>query len=102
MEIEHVFCGGVYVKKCLFERGEVGDQHRHNFDHLSAVASGFFRVEREGRETVDLGPGDTLEIPAETAHTVRALTAGTWLCVHRTDITDPAKIDETLITKTSP
>lgn len=100
MEVEHVFCGGVYVKKCHFERGESGPQHRHSFDHLSVVASGFFRVSCEGGTTADLGPGDTLEIRAETAHTVHALTPGTWLCVHRTDCTDPAEIDETLITKT--
>lgn len=101
MDVDHIFCGGLYVKKCLFERGESGLQHRHAFDHLSVVASGFFRVSRDGPnglETDDLGPGDTLEITAETAHTVHALTPGVWLCVHRTDCTDPAEIDERLTT----
>jgi quercetin dioxygenase-like cupin family protein len=97
MEIEHFLnVGGVYAKKCTFKRGESAPMHRHTFAHLSVVASGFFRIEREGEPAVDLGPGACYEVPAETSHRVHALTPGTWLCIHRSDIDDPDLIDETL------
>ena len=97
MEIEHIFCGGLYAKKCTFTRGERAEQHKHTFDHLSVVASGFVRVFSNGNVGRDYGPGDTIEIPAETEHAVHALTDAVWLCLHRTDVTDPAQVDETLI-----
>jgi quercetin dioxygenase-like cupin family protein len=96
MEIEHTFTDGVYVKKCTFHRGEWGEQHKHTFPHVSIVASGFFRLTAEGLEPRELGPGAVVEMPAGVAHRVQARTGGVWMCVHRTDVTDPEQIDAAL------
>lgn len=101
IEVEHIFCGGVYAKKLTFKRGIRCDQHAHSFDHLSVVAAGFFRV-TVGDDVRDYGPGDTVQIEALSVHSVHALTPGVWLCIHRTDCTDPATVDTTLIQPSTP
>jgi quercetin dioxygenase-like cupin family protein len=104
MDIEHIFCGGLYAKKCYFKRGEVGHQHSHTFEHLSIVASGFVRVERDGVPAVEYGPGDTIQIAAETVHRVTALTDATWLCLWPDNVGDDdhARQDESVIASATP
>lgn len=97
METEIELTDGIYVKKSQFKRGEHAQQHRHTFAHVSAVASGFFCVTAEGEDSRELGPGDTLVMPAGVAHGVLARTDGTWLCIHRTDIVDVDAVDASLI-----
>lgn len=42
-------------------------EHAHPFPESRWILSGFLRV-RVGSETVELGPGDRLDVPAGTAH----------------------------------
>lgn len=102
MEIEHIFCDGVYSKVCTFKRGESDVQHKHNFSHLSIVASGFFCVTAEGEDSREYGPGAVIVIPAGVAHGVLARTGGVWVCTHRSDIVDTDLIDESLIQPEAP
>lgn len=95
-DIEHHFCGGVYAKSIHFKRGDWTQQHAHNFEHMSIVASGFCTVTIDGVRR-QYGPGSVIKVPAGIAHLVYANTDAHWLCIHATDETDPAKVDYQLI-----
>lgn len=51
LAISHAFGGGMYIKQCELPVGFTFAQHRHNFDHLSILASGKAIVEVDGVET---------------------------------------------------
>lgn len=94
--ISHHFGGGVYAKETRIPAGVRMTQHVHKHDHLSVLAAGMVVVEVEGRETVHHGPA-CIVIKAGHAHSVRAVTSATWYCVHATDETDAALVDERLV-----
>lgn len=52
-----------------------GEQARH-WPETRWVVSGYLRV-RVGAETFDLGPGDRLDLPADTPHTTEVIGLGT-------------------------
>ncbi len=94
--IFHHFSGGVYAKQTHIPAGVSLTQHVHSFDHLSILASGSVMVRADGWVESYTGPA-AIEIKAGVAHEVEALTDATWFCVHKTDETDPEKIDAELI-----
>ena len=47
-------------------------RHAHPFPEARWVISGYLRVLVEG-EAVDLGPGDRLDLPAETPHAIEVV-----------------------------
>lgn len=94
--IEHHFCDGVYMKESFIEHGFKFPQHEHPFDHLSVLALGVAEVEVDGVKTVYRAP-KVLTIKAGKVHQITALTDVVWICTHRDDETDPAKIDESIL-----
>jgi len=94
--IQHHFGGGVYAKETHIPAGVVLTQHRHQFDHLSVLASGTAIVEVDGQLRTLAGP-TCIVIEAGKVHSVTAVTPVTWYCVHATDCTDPDKVDHQLI-----
>lgn len=95
-EIEHHFSSGVYAKQTLIPEGVCLEQHKHTFDHMSILASGRAQVDVEDSTLVLDGPA-VIEIVANKAHKVTAITPCVWFCIHATEETDPEKIDHTLI-----
>lgn len=95
MDLQHHFGGGVYAKECSIPAGQILAQHKHQFDHLSVVASGTAEV-YDGDEVFQVTGPAVLTIKAGIHHGVRAITDLVWLCIHRTDCVDPEKIDEEL------
>lgn len=93
--IEHHFGGKVYAKETRIPAGLRLDQHRHNFDHLSILASGSVVVSVDGVDTQHDAP-KCMVIEAGKSHSVTSLTDTVWYCVHGTDCTDPDKIDHEL------
>ena len=96
MNIAHHFGGGVYAKETHVAAGLVLVQHKHEHAHLSVLASGMVEVEVDGVRTIRTAPA-CLAIEAGKHHGIRALTDVVWFCIHATDCTDPAQVDEVLI-----
>lgn len=96
LNIQHYFCGGVYAKRMTLPANHYSTTHKHNFDHMSILASGAVVVLTDGKSTSYVA-GDCIDIKAGIEHTIVALEDAIWFCIHATDITDPEKIDETLI-----
>jgi quercetin dioxygenase-like cupin family protein len=94
--IEHHFGGGVYAKETHIPAGLALTQHRHQFDHLSILASGRVRVSVDGEAREVQGPA-CIVIQAGKAHEVVAITDAVWYCVHATECTDPARVDHELV-----
>jgi quercetin dioxygenase-like cupin family protein len=101
----HYFSGGVYANRMDFqEAGSFGVQHKHNYDHLSILASGSVLLEVEGSpNTVHKAPA-ALTIVAGKTHKVTALEANSvWFCIHAVpsdlQVPNPTKeaIEATLI-----
>lgn len=96
VEVVHHFGGGVYAKETVIPAGRVLSQHAHTFAHLSILARGTALVEIGGVSREVNGPC-CLTIAAGVVHRVKSLTPVVWFCIHRTDCTDPAEIDEMLV-----
>lgn len=102
--IHHHFIGqdqakGVYAKELHIPRGFRLVSHKHRYDHLSILASGtIWLVEGSLERRLISGPA-ALTIKAGVTHAVHAVTDAVWFCVHPTDETDAATVDETLIEK---
>lgn len=94
--IEHHFGAGMYVKECRIPAGLELIQHTHKFDHLSWLSKGIAEVEVDGVSKVFEAPA-MLKIQGGKVHRVRSLSDVVWLCMHATDETDPAHIDESLV-----
>jgi quercetin dioxygenase-like cupin family protein len=84
MKTELIFSGGVYLNKHTMEEGELLHKHTHTFSHTSVVAKGAVALYTPTTRTVYTA-GDTVEMPPDTLHSVEALTAATWICVHIDD-----------------
>lgn len=94
--IKHHFSEGVYAKQMTLPEGAVAETHRHNYEHMSILASGMVCVEIDGNETVYTAPA-VVTIAAEKMHKITALKNAVWFCVHATEEKDPEKVDEVLI-----
>lgn len=97
-KIAHHFGGGVYAKETHIPAGMVLSQHKHDFDHLSVLASGSALVEVNGCVTRHDGP-DCITITAGNAHKITSITPVVWFCIHATQCTDESEIDTVLIQK---
>lgn len=96
--ISHHFGGGVYAKETRIPEGMILVQHKHEHDHLSYLVAGMVEVEVDGARRIVVAPA-CLTIEAGKHHGVKALADSIWLCIHQTDCTDAAEVDEVLITE---
>lgn len=99
-DVAHHFGGGVYAKETIVPAGQFLVQHKHDYDHLSILASGRVEVVVDGTRREVQGPA-CLTIEGGKYHGVRALTDAVWYCIHATDCTDPSQVDEVVISKDS-
>lgn len=84
---------------CFLKAGDTEDGHKHEFDHLTLLASGSLRVTVEGKDT-DFKAPHMIYIHAEKNHKLVALEDNTVAyCIHALrdgdgvgDIIDPASI----------
>lgn len=98
LDIKHHFGGGVYAKQALIKAGDYAEQHVHEFDHLSVLASGRVLLEVDGESQEISGP-QCLLIAAGKRHKVTALEDACWFCIHATDETDHHVIDDVILKK---
>lgn len=95
--MQHFFVGGVYLKQMrLAEDAEVV-QHSHNYDHASLLATGCVIVRVDGQHSTHWAPS-VIEIKAGKSHSFQAVNGPAIVyCIHATDCTDPADVDQVLI-----
>jgi len=94
--VVHHFSAGVYAKQMLLPADHFAVSHAHTYDHLSILAKGRVTVEVQGVETQYMAPA-CITILAGQHHTITAHENSVWFCIHATDETDPANVDEVLI-----
>lgn len=99
--IRHHFVGqddakGIYAKETRIPAGMWLRQHRHAYDHLSILASGYVRVELD-RETHLLSGPAAFTVRKGQSHKVTAITDAVWFCIHPTDETDADKVDDVIL-----
>lgn len=94
--IEHHFGGGVYAKSTVIPAGVALTQHHHTHEHLSVLASGVVELAVDGSVRRLIGPA-CVKVKAGSVHKVTAITPSVWYCIHATDCTDPALVDEELL-----
>ena len=94
--IVHHFCDGVYAKETHIPNGETFEQHSHPYDHLSALMKGAVIVVVDGEPEYHEAPC-ILTIKAGKMHAVSALSDVVWACIHKTDETDPDKVDHAIL-----
>jgi quercetin dioxygenase-like cupin family protein len=104
--IRHHFAGqddarGVYAKELHISAGTLLTSHRHAYDHLSILASGFASLTLGDDVPHVLHGPVALTIPKGAEHTLRAITDVVWFCIHPTEETDTLKIDEAILSQES-
>ena len=95
-EVKHHFSACVYAKEQHLKAGYQVQTHAHKYDHLSVMLGGPVKVDCDGEVTEYSGHA-CITIKANVKHTITALGDSVWFCIHATDETDPAKVDEVLI-----
>ena len=95
--VGHHFIGGGYAKEMRIPEDYEVVSHKHAYDHMSVLTSGCVIVEAEGRQETYWSPA-IIEIKAGIEHSVRPVNGPAhWLCIHKTDCTDAARVDEALV-----
>ncbi len=76
-------CCGIYFRSIVLQKGEIADQHVHEFDHATYIGNGRVRLRAGGALVGDYAAGQVVAVVANTHHTFEALEANTRLtCVH--------------------
>lgn len=77
------YFGNIWVRQNYFEKsGDAHPGHKHNFDHVSLLASGKVRVTVEGFPPKEFTAPTFIVIKKEHNHHFEALEDGTlWYCV---------------------
>lgn len=94
--VVHHFSAGLYAKQMTLPAKHFAVSHAHAYDHLSVLAKGSVTVEVDGVRAEYTAPA-CINILAGKHHTITAHEDSVWLCIHATDKTDVADMDEVLI-----
>jgi hypothetical protein len=98
--VKHHFSSGVYAKHM-----EIPDKfevltHKHEYSHLSILATGCVIVEVDGESTIHYAPA-VIDIDAGKEHKITTVNGkATWFCIHGvSEEYSESEIDEVLIQK---
>lgn len=99
--IMHHFSDAVYAKQMHLPAGHVAMSHKHAYSHLSVLAAGKCIVTTIGADGEEVAKEyqspACIDIKAGVEHQIEAVEDVDWFCIHATQETDPAKIDEVAI-----
>ena len=95
---QHHFSDGLYAKEMHIPKGYAAGMHKHEYSHLSILSKGRVIVRTDEYNKEYVAPV-CIDIKAGINHTIEALEDSVWFCIHATEETDIAKIDEVLIAK---
>lgn len=79
---QHYIGSGIYAKEWRGKAGQFIEQHKHKTGHLSYLASGKVMFECEGSTGFIISGPVAINIAANKAHKITALTDCLWLCIH--------------------
>lgn len=96
LDIYHHFADGVYAKEIRIPAKCYMVKHIHDYAHVSILAQGSVVVGVGETRTQYDAPACVI-IPKGQKHIVIAHTDSVWYCIHATEETDPAKVDQVLI-----
>lgn len=107
MSIKHHFGDGLYAKEIHIPAGMMAGKHMHTYTHFSILGRGRVVLKRWGTDNAGLKwhtsqtveAGQLVEIEANVLHQITAIEDSVWYCIHATDETDPAKVDEVTVMK---
>jgi quercetin dioxygenase-like cupin family protein len=97
-ETWHHFSSGMYAKQMNIPAGYSAFQHKHEYDHLSILATGRVIVQTDDGQVEYTAPS-CITIKQNINHAIHALEDSTWFCIHVTDETDEEEVDKVLIKK---
>lgn len=92
MSVRHLWAGGVYSKQHTLCQGLKVEQHAHEHEHMSILASGKVLVRVGETVRTIVGPC-AITIPANETHEITALTDTVWFCIWREDIAEADNLD---------
>jgi quercetin dioxygenase-like cupin family protein len=95
-QVKHHFSDGLYAKQMHLPKGYTAYSHKHNYSHLSILATGRVIVQTDAGNQTYVAPA-CINIVAGQNHAITALEDVTWYCIHATDETDETKVDQVLI-----
>lgn len=100
LHTRHFFSEKIYAKQMKLPKGHFAVSHKHNYDHLSILASGIAEVTTD-TETRQYTAPSCIEIKAGIEHTIVAIEDVSWFCIHAisSEDRDVNKIDQVLIEK---
>lgn len=103
--IAHHFAGqddakGVYAKEIHIPARMTMVSHKHEYDHISILASGTVQLQINGLTNMRTGPC-AIVIRKGEEHSLYAITDAVWFCVHPTEETDVLKVDDAILAKES-
>lgn len=80
-------CAGIFFRSIVIEKaGMIAGYHSHDYAHASYIGSGAARLYFDGVLQGDHVAGESVEIPANVAHSWEALQDNTRIaCVHRSE-----------------
>lgn len=94
--VEIKMADGIFIKQMyVAKRGTLIPQHSHEYEHVSMIAVGAFRLWRDGELLGDYAAPCGVVIPARSKHLFQALTDGaTVYCIHNISRADEVEIAE--------
>lgn len=98
LNITHHFSSGLYAKQMVIPKDSYAFQHKHEYDHLSVLATGKVLVKKDDNVEEIVAPA-CVNIEARKTHSILALEDCVWFCIHATHETNHENIDEVLIMK---
>jgi quercetin dioxygenase-like cupin family protein len=87
--------GNVFAVETIAPAGMTLESHKHEHSHMSVLAVGVADVTIDGKTERHTGPV-VLTIPANTFHSVRAVTDVAWYCLWAGDIAPREQAEQSL------
>lgn len=87
--------GGIFAVETIAPSDYLLESHRHEHAHLSILAMGVADVTVDGKTERLTGPC-VVQIPADTVHSVQAVTEIAWYCLWADDIAPKGQAEASL------
>ena len=87
--------GNIFAVETKASAGYLLESHIHSHSHMSVLVSGTAEVIIDGKTSI-LSGYNMVFVPANTAHSVTAITDIIWLCLWSDDLADKEQCQESL------
>ena len=85
--------GGIYFRSIILQKGQVVDQHTHDYDHATYIGSGSVEMYADNKPVGTVPAGRAVLVKAGVYHVFSALENNTRLtCVHDVKSAESIKV----------